>query len=100
MVGLAQNKFPWPRRREGLGLPVELIKEVLPSGDLHTQDERRLFYVGMTRARRELYLTRARDYGGTRERTGSQLVLQTLDLAKRAARPCKAKAVATSQTRA
>src|SRR5205823_6280347 len=35
MVGLAQNKFPWPRRREGLELPVELIKAVLPSGDFH-----------------------------------------------------------------
>src|SRR5437667_4946304 len=93
MVGLAQNKFPWPRRREGLELPVELIKEVLPSGDFHTQEERRLFYVGMTRARRELYLTSARDYGGTRERKVSQFVLEALDLSKDAARPFKAKAV-------
>src|SRR5207302_1349500 len=27
MVGLAQNKFPWPRRREALELPVELRSE-------------------------------------------------------------------------
>src|SRR5438309_292028 len=93
MVGLAQNKFPWPRRREGLELPVELIKEVLPSGDFHAQEERRLFYVGMTRARRELYLTSARDYGGSRERKVSQFVLEALDLPKDAAKPFRARAV-------
>ncbi len=93
MVSLAQNKFPWPRRREALELPVELINEVLPSGDFHIQEERRLFYVGMTRARRELYLTSARDYGGTRERKVSQFVLEALDLSKDAARPFRAKAV-------
>jgi DNA helicase-2/ATP-dependent DNA helicase PcrA len=93
LVGLAQNKFPWPRRRDPLELPVELIKDVLPSGDFHIQEERRLFYVGMTRAKRELYLTSARDYGGARERKVSQFVLEALDLPKDAARPFKAKAI-------
>jgi DNA helicase-2/ATP-dependent DNA helicase PcrA len=93
LVGLAQNKFPWPRRRDPLELPVELIKDVLPSGDFHIQEERRLFYVGMTRAKRELYLTSARDYGGSRERKVSQFVLEALDLPKEAARPFKASAI-------
>src|SRR2546422_953622 len=74
LVALVQDKFPLRGRRDALELPVELIKETLPSGDFHKQEERRLFYVGMTRAERELYLTSARDYGGTRERKGSRVV--------------------------
>src|SRR3989442_741036 len=69
LVNLVQDKFPSRRRRDALELPLALIKDVLPAGDYHQQEERRLFYVGMTRARPQLYLTSARDYGGSRERT-------------------------------
>src|SRR5213594_1644269 len=94
LVTLAQDKFPLRRRKDALELPVELIKETLPpSADFHQQEERRLFYVGMTRAERERYLTSARDYGGARERKVSQFVLEALDLPKDAARPFKAKAI-------
>jgi ATP-dependent DNA helicase UvrD/PcrA len=93
LVTLVQDKFPLRGRKDALELPVELIKETLPSGDFHKQEERRLFYVGMTRARRELWLTSARDYGGARERKVSQFVLEALDLPKDAARPFKAKAI-------
>jgi DNA helicase-2/ATP-dependent DNA helicase PcrA len=41
-----------------------------------------LFYVAMTRAQRELYLTSARDYGGVRSRKVSRFVLEALDLPK------------------
>ncbi len=94
LVTLAQDKFPLRRRKDALELPVELIKETLPpSADFHQQEERRLFYVGMTRAERELYLTSGRDYGGTRARKVSQFVLEALDLPKDAARPFKAQAI-------
>jgi DNA helicase-2/ATP-dependent DNA helicase PcrA len=93
LVNLVQGKFPVQKRRDRLELPAELIRDLLPAGDFHTQEERRLFYVGMTRARRELFLTSARDYGGTRERKVSQFVLEALDLARDAARPFKGKAV-------
>ncbi len=93
LVHLVQDKFPSRSRRDMLEVPAELIKDALPSGDFHVQEERRLFYVGMTRARRELFLTSARDYGGARERKVSQFVLEALDLPKDAARPFKAKAV-------
>jgi len=78
LVSLVQGKFPLPKRAQQIGLPDCLIKEVLPSGDFHTQEERRLFYVGMTRAKEELYFTSAEDYGGKRLRKVSQFVLEAL----------------------
>jgi len=78
LVSLVQGKFPLPKRSQQIELPDELIKEVLPTGDFHTQEERRLFYVGMTRAKKELYLTSADDYGGKRLRKVSQFVPEAL----------------------
>src|SRR5438034_298926 len=93
LVHLVQGKFPTQKRRDAPELPAELRKDVAPTGDFHAQEERRLFYVGMTRARRELILTSARDYGGARERKVSQFVLEALDLPRDAARPFKSKGV-------
>ena len=78
LVSLVQGKFPLPKRSQQIELPDSLIKEVLPSGDFHTQEERRLFYVGMTRSQEELYLTSAVDYGGKRLRKVSQFVLEAI----------------------
>jgi DNA helicase II / ATP-dependent DNA helicase PcrA len=80
MIGLIDGRFPARTRREPLGLPTELVNEVLPEGDAHLQEERRLFYVGMTRARDELFLSHAADYGGKRVRRVSQFVLEALDM--------------------
>src|SRR5262249_19858376 len=78
LVNLVQEKFPVRRRRDPLELRVALMKDAVPTGDYHLQEERRLFYVGMTRARRELCLTNAGDYGGSRQRKTSLFVLQAL----------------------
>ena len=80
LVGLVADRFPSRGRREPLPLPDPLVRGVLSGGDFHLQEERRLFYVGMTRARRELFLSSARDYGGTRARKVSRFVLEALDL--------------------
>jgi DNA helicase II / ATP-dependent DNA helicase PcrA len=80
LPGLVAGRFPATGRREALGLPVELVNETLPEGDYQLQEERRLFYVGMTRARDELVLTHAADYGGQRARRVSSFVLEALDL--------------------
>ncbi|MDD2751760.1 MAG: UvrD-helicase domain-containing protein [Candidatus Omnitrophica bacterium] len=78
LVSLVAGRFPVTRRRAAIELPDALIKEVLPEGDFHVQEERRLFYVGMTRAKEELYLTSAQDYGGVRMRKMSQFVIEAL----------------------
>jgi len=78
LVNLVNGRFPLPRRRQSLELPDCLIKEILPTGDFHIQEERRLFYVGMTRAKENLYLTSASDYGGERTRKISQFVVEVL----------------------
>ncbi|MEA3492813.1 MAG: ATP-dependent DNA helicase [Candidatus Margulisiibacteriota bacterium] len=82
MVSLVAEKFPIRARRDPIELPDELIKERLPKGDFHLQEERRLFYVGMTRAKEELFFTSSADYGGKRTRKVSQFVLEALDLPK------------------
>jgi DNA helicase-2/ATP-dependent DNA helicase PcrA len=80
LVGLVQGRFPTPQRRDPIELPEPLIQDILPAGDYHLQEERRLFYVGMTRAKEQLYLTCAYDYGGKTVRKVSQFVLEALNL--------------------
>jgi len=82
MVSLVADKFPVRGRKHPIELPEALVKEELPGGDYQLMEERRLFYVGMTRAKKELYLTSAVDYGGKRDRKVSQLVLEALDMPK------------------
>jgi len=63
LVNLVNERFPTRNRGEDLPIPDELIKEDLPVGDFHLQEERRLFYVGMTRAKEKLFLTASEFYG-------------------------------------
>ncbi len=80
MVGLVDDRFPTRSRGDQLPLPADLVRDPMPEGDHHLSEERRLFYVGMTRAREELFLSWARDYGGRTARRLSQFVLEALDL--------------------
>jgi DNA helicase II / ATP-dependent DNA helicase PcrA len=79
LTSLIHQKFPHTRRGDSIELPAELVKDILPTGDFHMQEERRLFYVGMTRARDRLIFTSAQDYGGVRARKVSPFVLEALD---------------------
>jgi len=79
LVNLVSARFPTPERKEKIPIPDALIKEILPEGDYHAQEERRLFYVGMTRACERLYLTAADYYGeGKREKRISPFVVEVL----------------------
>jgi DNA helicase-2/ATP-dependent DNA helicase PcrA len=80
MVACVEGKFPLQRRGEPLELPAGLIEEEVGAADAHLHEERRLFYVGMTRAEDELVLTSAADYGTARTRKLSRFVVEALDL--------------------
>jgi DNA helicase II / ATP-dependent DNA helicase PcrA len=77
MVNLVAGRFPTRDRKEQIPVPDELIKETLPIGDAHLQEERRLFYVGMTRAKKHLYLTLSKNYGGKRDTVPSGFIKET-----------------------
>jgi DNA helicase-2/ATP-dependent DNA helicase PcrA len=57
VLRLVQGAFPTWARKPVLEFPPELMKEAKPQGDFHVQEERRLFYVAMTRAKKRLTLT-------------------------------------------
>jgi DNA helicase-2/ATP-dependent DNA helicase PcrA len=67
MPSLVAQRFPAINRRDPLEVPTELIAEALPSTDQHLQEERRLFYVGCTRAKRALILSYSDAYEGRKK---------------------------------
>ena len=79
VVNLVTARFPSRDRREQIPVPTDIIREVLPTGDENMQEERRLFYVAITRAKDKLILCASRLYGdGKRERKISPFVVETL----------------------
>lgn len=77
MTNLISGRFPTSNRSDPIEIPEKLINETLPTGNEHIQEERRLFYVGMTRAQDYLFLTFAKNYGGKRETTPSGYLAET-----------------------
>ena len=84
MVQLVTQRFPLNWRAETLALPPELHRGPVDEKADHDREERRLFYVGMTRAMDRLTFTYALDYGGSgyrpRARKLSPLVTEALAL--------------------
>ncbi len=64
LVNMVDRRFPTDQRKDPIELPDALIKDIKPTGDVHLQEERRLCYVAMTRAKKGLFFTSAEDYGG------------------------------------
>ena len=79
VVNLVADRFPSRNRSEDLPIPTDLIKEKLPEGDFHLQEERRLMYVAMTRAKERLFLTLSEFYSdGKREKKVSPFVYEAM----------------------
>ncbi len=77
LVSMVDQKFPSRSHKDAIEIPEPLIKDILPEGDFHLQEERRLFYVAVTRAKTHLYLSWALDYGGARSKKPSLFLTET-----------------------
>ena len=76
IVSLVDRKFPSDERREPIEIPTAMMREKLPEDNFHIEEERRLFYVAMTRAKEKLYFSSAEDYGGARSKKHSRFLIE------------------------
>jgi len=85
LVSLTADRFPTRRRGGAIELPEEFIKELKTSDWKgmdpekaerlgHMQEERRLFYVGVTRSSGRVFLSFAQNYGGVRDKRPSPFI--------------------------
>jgi len=79
ICNLVSDRFPTRNMSDRIAMPDELIKESI-SEDLDSKEEqiaeeRRLFYVGATRAKERLYLTAAHFYGDAKRRKKPSIFL-------------------------
>jgi len=79
LPGLVDKRFPTINRKDKINIPDAMVREKLPeTKDAHLEEERRLFYVAITRAKKELYLSSAKDCGGLREKKASIFIEEAL----------------------
>lgn len=64
LPGMVNGKFPSVSRKDPFEIPEELIEEILPHGNHHIEEERRLFYVASTRPKERLIFTYSDFYDG------------------------------------
>lgn len=78
LVNLVNGNFPAVRRSEEFEIPRPLLVDSLDEIDVHLEEERRLFYVALTRAKKKLYLTASEDHGSKIRYKISQFVIETI----------------------
>lgn len=76
VVNMVDKRFPTVKRGGDIEIPDELTKEIVPEGDIHLEEERRLFYVAMTRAKQGLYFSSAENYGGKTKKKLSRFIAE------------------------
>ncbi|MDA1060276.1 MAG: ATP-dependent DNA helicase [bacterium] len=79
VANAVNHRFPSTRRSDPFDVPEDLTNEIYPEGDFHVQEERRLFYVAMTRARKQLFITYSDQYEGKKKWNVSPFVQEVLE---------------------
>jgi DNA helicase-2/ATP-dependent DNA helicase PcrA len=64
LMRVNHGEFPARNRSPLFEFPDRLMQEDLPEGDFHIQEERRLFYVALTRAQERLTITTVKEKKG------------------------------------
>ncbi|MFA6018286.1 MAG: ATP-dependent DNA helicase [Patescibacteria group bacterium] len=75
VVNLVEQRFPSVSRSSAFDFPLGLLEKNEALDD-HIAEERRLFYVAITRAKEGLYLMSADDYGGARKKKISRFLAE------------------------
>ncbi|MBN1431820.1 MAG: ATP-dependent helicase [Methanomicrobiaceae archaeon] len=81
VTDLSERHFPLNYRSKPFYVPAGLSKGIKAGEDekeLYKQEERRLFYVAMTRAKDRLYLTRAKRYGNNKKDSKPSVFLEEI----------------------
>lgn len=76
LVNMVDRRFPSQRRADAIPLPEGLCPEDTRVREAHLEEERRLCYVGMTRAKEGLILTSADRYGGAQVKKLSRFLVE------------------------
>ena len=80
---LVERKMPTRYQKDKFSIPKELLKGVQSKFDekeLHLQEERRLFYVAITRAKEKLIITYAKRYGENKTDSKPSKFLKEIDI--------------------
>jgi DNA helicase II / ATP-dependent DNA helicase PcrA len=83
ILRLTRGAFPIYAKKPVLEFPDDLMKEARPRGDFHIQEERRLFYVALTRARERLTLTTVVDNKRNKPSTFLDDIIENAALTRR-----------------
>lgn len=75
---LIEGKFPCRSRSEAFSIPDQLLDLPDVDTDLHIEDERKLFFVAMTRAKEKLFMSASENIGGKQKRKISQFIIDTI----------------------
>ncbi len=76
IVHMVDRRFPSTEREDAIEVPTALLKSPVSCEDAHLEEERRLLYVALTRAKDAVFLTGASDYGGVRSRKPSRFLVE------------------------
>ena len=77
VVNMIDKRFPVTEREEAIEVPFALQREQRSEGvHDHLEEERRLFYVAITRSKEGIFFTGAGDYGGARIRKPSRFLVE------------------------